>query len=94
MSIESSEVQQAEEPTMSKREIADLLIKDLEAQAELKIKEAQREVEAMAASITTMYKVKVNKFAGQNQSRFSSFKWPYAYIKNSFSSVYKYIQTF
>ena len=56
MSIETSETHQAE-VSLSKREIADLLIKDLEAQAEMMIKENQREVEAAAATITTWYKV-------------------------------------
>ena len=35
----------------------DLLIKDLERQAQLKIMESRRESEALEASITTMYKV-------------------------------------
>ena len=56
MSMETSEVSQAEE-SLTKRETADLLIRDLEAQAELMIKESRRETEAVIASITTMFKV-------------------------------------
>ena len=56
MSVETSEVNQCEE-SLTKREMADLLIKDLEAQAELMIKESRRQHEAAAASITAMYKV-------------------------------------
>ena len=54
--METSEVSQAEE-SLTKRETADLLIRDLEAQAELMIKESRRETEAVIASITTMFKV-------------------------------------
>ena len=57
MSMETSEVSQAEE-SLTKRETADLLIRDLEAQAELMIKESRRETEAVIASITTMFKVR------------------------------------
>ena len=55
MSIESRDNQA--EGSLTKREMADLLIKDLEAQAELMIKENRRQYEAAAASITAMYKV-------------------------------------
>ena len=45
------------EQELTKRETIDLLIKDLERQAQLKIMESRRESEALEASITTMYKV-------------------------------------
>ena len=56
MSIESRDANQAE-GSLTKREMADLLIKDLEAQADLMIKENRRQHDAAAASITAMYKV-------------------------------------
>ena len=60
MSIETSEVTEVghAEESLTKRETADLLIRDLEAQAELMIKESRRETEAVIASITTMFKVR------------------------------------
>jgi len=42
---------------LAKREMVDLLIKDLEVQTERLIKDKQREIDAVATSITTMYKV-------------------------------------
>ena len=42
---------------LAKREMVDLLIKDLEVQTEQLIKDKQREIDAVATSITTMYKV-------------------------------------
>ena len=56
MSTETRDPSHAEQE-LTKRETIDLLIKDLERQAELKILEAHREIEAVEASITTMYKV-------------------------------------
>ena len=56
MSIETGEPTGVEQE-LTRRETIDLLIKDLERQAELKILESRREIEAVEASITTMYKV-------------------------------------
>ena len=56
MSSETSDANQAE-GSLTKKEMADLLIKDLEEQADMMIKENRRRYEAAAASITTMYKV-------------------------------------
>ena len=41
----------------AKRDKVDLLLKDLEVQAEQLIMEKKREIEAVSTSITTMYKV-------------------------------------
>ena len=41
----------------AKRDKVNLLVKDLEVQTEKLIRDKQREIEAVATSITTMYKV-------------------------------------
>ena len=56
MSIETGDVNQ-DVGSLTSCEMADLLIKDLEAQADLMIKENRRQHDAAAASITAMYKV-------------------------------------